>query len=105
MVFYASLRLKYIRYILSNMNKPVHTKTFKSGNSVAVRLPKGFAIPEGVEVELDKAGDTVTIRLARDPAQVKSRMRELIEKLEAIGPIGEIEKREPIEFPDRPGLY
>jgi antitoxin VapB len=87
------------------MNKPTHTKTFKSGNSVAVRLPKGFAIPEGVEVELDKTGDTVTIRLARDPAEVKNRMRKLIEELEAIGPIGEIEKRIPIEFPDRPGLY
>jgi antitoxin VapB len=87
------------------MNRPVHTKTFKSGNSVAVRLPKGFAIPEGVEVELDKSGDVVTIRLARDPAQVRERMRKLIEELEEIGHIGEIEKREPIEFPDRPGLY
>ena len=87
------------------MNKPVQTKTFKSGNSVAVRLPKGFAIPEGVEVELDKSGDIVTIRLTRDPAQVRRRMRKLIEDLEAIGPIGEVEKREPIEFPDRPGLY
>ncbi len=87
------------------MNKPVHTKTFKSGNSVAVRLPKGFAIPEGTEVELDKAGDVVTIRLARDPAKVRNRMRKLIEELEEIGRTGEIEKREPIEFPDRPGLY
>ncbi len=87
------------------MTKPVHTKTFKSGNSVAVRLPKGFAIDAGVEVELDKNGDVVTIRLARDAAQVRSRMRKLVEELEAIGPIGEVEKREPIEFPDRPGLY
>jgi antitoxin VapB len=87
------------------MTKPVHTKTFKSGNSVAVRLPKGFAIPEGVEVELDKRGDTVTIRLTRDAAEVRRRMRKLIDELEAIGPIGEVEKREPIEFPDRPGLY
>jgi antitoxin VapB len=87
------------------MNKPVHTKTFKSGNSVAVRLPKGFAIPEGTEVELDKSGDVVTVRLTRDPAQIRNRMRKLVEELEEIGPIGEIEKREPIEFPDRPGLY
>jgi antitoxin VapB len=87
------------------MTKPVHTRTFKSGNSVAVRLPKGFAIPEGTEVELDKNGDVVTLRLTRDAAQVKSRMRKLIEELEAIGPIGEIEKREPIDFPDRPSLY
>jgi antitoxin VapB len=87
------------------MTRPVHTRTFKSGNSVAVRLPKGFAIPEGVEVELDKAGDVVTIRLARDPAEVRERMRKLVEELEAIGPIGEADEREPIEFPDRPGLY
>jgi antitoxin VapB len=87
------------------MNKPVHTKTFKSGNSVAVRLPKGFAIPEGTEVELDKSGDVVTIRLTRDRAKVRNRMRKLIEELEEIGRPGEIEKREPIEFPDRPGLY
>lgn len=87
------------------MTKPVHTRTFKSGNSVAVRLPKGFDIPAGTEVELDRSGDVVTVRLTRDPAEVRSRMRKLIDELEDIGPIGEIEKREPIEFPDRPGLY
>jgi antitoxin VapB len=27
-------------------------KTFKSGNSVALRLPKGLGIPEGTEVRL-----------------------------------------------------
>lgn len=29
-------------------------KTFKSGNSVALRLPKGLGVPEGVEVNLVK---------------------------------------------------
>ena len=29
-------------------------KTFKSGNSVALRLPKGLGIPEGIEVRLVK---------------------------------------------------
>lgn len=29
-------------------------KTFKSGNSVALRLPKGLGIPEGTEVRLIK---------------------------------------------------
>jgi antitoxin VapB len=94
----------YIPYT-QGVTKPVHTRTFKSGNSVAVRLPKGFAIPEGVEVELDKSGDVVTIRLTRDPAEVRNRMRKLVEELEAIGSIGEVEEHEPIEFPDRPGLY
>lgn len=87
------------------MNKPVHTKTFKSGNSVAVRLPKGFAIPAGAEVEVSRAGNSVTIRLTRDEAETRKRMIAMLDALEAIGPIGEIEKREPIEFPDRPGLY
>ena len=87
------------------MTKPIHTKTFKSGNSVAVRLPKGFAIDAGVEIELDKNGDVVTIRLVRDVAKEKARLQKLLDDLAAIGPVGEIEKREPIEFPDRPGLY
>lgn len=29
-------------------------KTFKSGNSVALRLPKGLGVPEGTEVRLVK---------------------------------------------------
>lgn len=87
------------------MTKPVHTRTFKSGNSVAVRLPKGFAIPDGADVELDKKGDVVTIRLARNPAEVRDRMQKLLEDLDAIGEIGEIEKRQPIQFPERSNLY
>ncbi len=86
------------------MNKPVHTKTFKSGNSVAVRLPKGFAIPEGAEVELDKSGDVVTIRLTRDPAREKARMLKWLAELQAMPKPPEIEKREPIVFPKRRGL-
>lgn len=86
------------------MNKPVHTKTFKSGNSVAVRLPKGFAIPEGAEVELDKSGDVVTIRLTRDSAREKARMLKWLAELKAMPKPPEIEKREPIVFPKRRGL-
>jgi antitoxin VapB len=86
------------------MTKPVHTRTFKSGNSVAVRLPKGFAIPEGVEVELDKSGDVVTLRLARDPAEEKARMLRWLEELKAMPKPPEIQKREPIIFPKRRGL-
>jgi antitoxin VapB len=86
------------------MNKPVHTKTFKSGNSVAVRLPKGFAIPEGVDVELDKSGDVVTVRLTRDPAAEKALMLKWLAELKATPKPPEIEKREPIVFPKRRGL-
>ena len=86
------------------MNKPVQTKTFKSGNSVAVRLPKGFGIPEGTEVELDKSGDIVTIRLTRDEAEERRRMLAGLDALKALPKPRHKEKREPIEFPDRPGL-
>ena len=86
------------------MNEPVHTRTFKSGNSVAVRLPKGFAIPEGTDVELNKAGDVVTIRLTRDPAEEKARMLRWLAVLKAMPKPPQIEKREPIVFPKRRGL-
>lgn len=37
------------------------TKVFKSGNSMAVRLPKGFQ-PRGSEVEIRKIGNEICIR-------------------------------------------
>jgi antitoxin VapB len=93
----------YIPYI-HGMTKPVHTKTFKSGNSVAVRLPKGFAIAEGVEVELDKSGDVVTIRLAGDPAEEKARLLKMLDELYALPKPPRVQEREPILFPKRRGL-
>jgi len=87
------------------MNKPVHTKTFKSGNSVAVRLPKGFAIPAEAEVELEKSGDTVTIRLSHNPEEARRRMQQAWEDMAAIGtPDGGVQPRDPFEFPNRKGL-
>ena len=86
------------------MTKPVHTRTFKSGNSVAVRLPKGFEIPDGVDVELDKHGDTVTLRLARDSAKERERMLRMLDDLAAMPRPTNVEKREPILFPKRRGL-
>ena len=38
------------------MNDHYKGKTFKSGNSVALRLPKGLGVPEGIEVNLVKEG-------------------------------------------------
>ena len=86
------------------MTKPFHTRTFKSGNSVAVRLPKGFDIPDGMDVELDKNGDTVTLRLARDPAKERARMLKMLDDLAALPRPTNVEKREPILFPERRGL-
>ena len=38
------------------------TKTFKSGNSVAVRLPKELGFEAGVDVEVEHQGNGVMIR-------------------------------------------
>lgn len=37
-------------------------KTFKSGNSVALRLPKGLGVPEGTEVRMVREG-SMTFRV------------------------------------------
>ena len=95
-----------ISRIYGSMTKPVHTKTFKSGNSVAVRLPKGFAIPAGAELEMNKTGDTVTIKLTRDSADVRRLLRKLTADMEAIGaPPGGVQKRDPFDWPDRKNLF
>jgi antitoxin VapB len=86
------------------MNNAVHTKTFKSGNSVAVRLPKGFAIPVNVEVELEKSGDTVTIRTLRDPVAAKRALLDMLEELKMLPKPPTIQNRDPFEFSDRPEL-
>jgi len=41
------------------------TKIFKSGNSLAVRLPRELAFPEGSAVTVTRQGDSLIIRPAR----------------------------------------
>lgn len=86
------------------MNNPIQTRTFKSGNSVAVRLPKGFAIPAGAEVELSQAGNKVTMQLSTNPAEAKQRWMAMLDELKALPKPPSVQKRERFEFPDRPGL-
>jgi antitoxin VapB len=81
------------------------TKTFKSGNSVALRLPKALGVGPNERVLVERTGDVLTVRRLKDPAEEKRKLLALLADLEAIGRPGEVEEREPIEFPDRPGLY
>ena len=74
------------------------TKTFKSGNSTAVRLPKELEIEPGVEVEIERNGRDITIRRKR------MTNKELVEALRKLPRPSYVQEREPIEFPDRPGL-
>lgn len=80
------------------------TKTFRSGNSVALRLPKALAIGPDERMLIEQDGDVLTIRRLHDPAEEKRKLEQLVADLRAIGRPGVIEKREPIEFPERPGL-
>jgi antitoxin VapB len=74
------------------------TKTFRSGNSEAVRLPKEIGFGAGTEVEVVREGDVVTIKRRR------MTNRELVESLRELPKPGSVQARVPIEFPERPGL-
>lgn len=83
----------------------VNSKTFKSGNSIAVRLPKEIAFAPDTHVVIEREGDVLTIRPAVNPVEEKRKLRQLLDDLAAIGPPDDgVQKRVPIEFPDRPGL-
>lgn len=81
----------------------VESKTFKSGNSIAVRLPRDMALPEGTAITIEKQGDALIIRPAKDPIEEKRKVTELVAALRALGPVGEVEKRD-ADLPERPGL-
>lgn len=93
----------YIRKVYI-MDMP-ETKTFKSGNSEAVRLPRGIGFGVGVAVNIERDGDRVVITAAHNASEEKRKLHELVDALRALGRSGEVEERNPIEFPDRPGLY
>ncbi|MEA3014847.1 MAG: antitoxin VapB [Sphingomonadales bacterium] len=80
------------------------TRTFKSGNSVALRLPKGLAIGPDEKMLIEQNGDVLTVRRLKDPAEEKRKLTALVEALRALPRPPEVEAREPFEFPERPGL-
>jgi antitoxin VapB len=76
-------------------------KTFKSGNSVALRLPKALGVAENVAMTIERRGDAFIVRPVRDPAEEKRRVLKLIETLNALPSPGEVEIREPPMPPKR----
>lgn len=79
------------------MNKPT-TKTFRSGNSQAVRIPKEFAYPEGTELEIVKEGDVLTLK----PRRIS--IKEMVTRIRELPKPTTLDEREPFEAPERPGL-
>ncbi len=86
------------------MNASVNARTFKSGNSEAVRLPKGVGFGIGVELRVERNGNRVVLTAVRDEAAAKAQWHKMLDELKALPKPPYIEQREPIEFPDRPGL-
>lgn len=83
----------------------IESRTFKSGDHVAVVLPDALGIPVGLAVRLEWDGRTVTMRPAAEDVETKRTWPQVLERLAEIGPVGEVEIRDPDIFPDRPGLY
>lgn len=87
------------------MTEIVKTSAFKSGNSVAVRLPKSFGVKPGDAVEISRQGADLVIRPALDLDRERADLAELAGILRALGPSDQFRGREEIELPDRAGLY
>ncbi len=79
--------------------KIVHGKTFRSGNSEAVRLPKDVGFGIGVDIEIIRNGDDVVIR-RRDHATGK----DLADALNALPKPSKPMIRQPVEWPERHGF-
>lgn len=78
--------------------EPVRTKTFRSGNSEAIRLPKGYGFGDDIEVELERVGDVLTVRAVRmSPAELVRRLNELPSP-------DYVETRDTDEIPEPTGL-
>ena len=76
----------------------VTSKTFRSGNSQAVRLPREIAYEDGVELTITRSGDVLTIQPKRPS------LAEMFAKLDALPKPSYIEVRDTEEIPERPGL-
>ena len=74
------------------------SRTFRSGNSEALRLPKDVAYGEDVELVIVRSGNVLTVYpAAMSVPAMAARLREL-----PAPPY--VEEREVDELPERPGL-
>lgn len=81
------------------------TRTFKSGNSEAVRLPKGMGFGLDTAVIVERDGDTLTIRPAIDPTRERAELDRFLADMLAIGtPPDGVQPRVPFDWIDRAGL-
>lgn len=74
------------------------TRTFRSGNSEALRLPKDVAFGDDVELVIVRSGDVLTVYPAMRTVP------EMIAQLRALPAPPTVEHPETDDLPERPGL-
>lgn len=74
------------------------SRTFRSGNSEAIRLPKDVAFGDDVELILVRSGDVMTIYPAA------TTIAEMLARLAALPAVTQPDRRDDDELPDRDGL-
>ena len=74
------------------------SRTFRSDNSEAVRLPRNVAFGREVEVTIVRSGDVLTIYPARKP------IGDLVKQLAELPRPSQIEARDDEVLPERSGL-
>ncbi|MGB7406701.1 MAG: AbrB/MazE/SpoVT family DNA-binding domain-containing protein [Pacificimonas sp.] len=82
----------------------ITSKTFRSGNSEAVRLPKSVAFGRDTPVVIQREGDTITIRPKAAAEEARRRIGDALSALAALPKPDAVETRDADVFPDRPGL-
>jgi len=75
----------------------------KSGNSEAIRLPKGVGFGVGAEIRINREGDRIVLTRVLDPAAENRKWLEMLDALTALRKPPYIQEREAIEFTDRFG--
>ncbi|HEY5106219.1 MAG TPA: AbrB/MazE/SpoVT family DNA-binding domain-containing protein [Caulobacteraceae bacterium] len=74
------------------------SRTFRSGNSQAIKLPREVAFPDGTEVTIVRSGEVMTIYPTKPP------LSEMIERLFSLPGPDSIEVRDTGQIPERPAL-
>lgn len=74
------------------------SRTFRSGNSEAVRLPREVAFGREVEVTIVRSGDVLTIFPSRPSTA------DLVDRLNALPAPSSVEARDVEDLPERRGL-
>jgi len=74
------------------------SRTFRSGNSEAVRLPRNVAFGREIEVTIVRSGDVLTIY------PVRKSIGELVKQLAELPRPSQIEARDDEALPERSGL-